>query len=133
MGDAAGQLADHLHLACLVKLRQGAFALGEHGRDTFFQAFVEFAQLVLGAYPRADVHAHAEQAAGGMLLVHQRRDLVLHPRRIAVGANVAAAHLERRAGRSAWRRREGEVGGVEDVLHAQAEQGLARTVPAISQ
>lgn len=95
MGDAAGQLADHLHLACLVKLRQGAFALGEHGRDTFFQAFVEFAQLVLGAYPRADVHAHAEQAAGGMLLVHQRRDLVLHPHRIAVGANVAAAHLER--------------------------------------
>ncbi len=127
MGNAAGQLADHLHLACLVKLRQGAFALGEHGRDTFFQAFVEFAQLVLGAYPRADVHAHAEQAAGGMLLVHQRRDLVLHPHRIAVGANVAAAHLERRAGRSAWRRGEGEVGGVEDVLHAQAEQGLART------
>ena len=32
MGDAAGQLADHLHLACLVKLREGAFALGEHGR-----------------------------------------------------------------------------------------------------
>ena len=60
--DAAGQLADRLHLLRLKQLRLGLGALGNRGRDPLLQQFIGLLQNLFGFLAVGDVDDRADMA-----------------------------------------------------------------------
>ena len=95
MRDAAGQLADSLHLLGLLQGQFGLAAFRQHLLDAQFQPFVDFAQLMLGGADVGDIAVDADHAHKAAVRIEARLRLRMHGAPLPIGAAVAHLHVER--------------------------------------